>query len=95
VKTFSAEHLLALAAILAVVGGVVTAARLRPGAWTVPVCRALAIVLVVNESSWWAWLALQGTYSISYALPFQLCDIACFVAAAALWTRRPLLVELT
>jgi hypothetical integral membrane protein (TIGR02206 family) len=95
VKTFSAEHLLALAVILAVVGGVVTAARVRPGAWTVPVCRALAIVLVVNESSWWAWLALQGTYSINYALPFQLCDIACFVAAAALWTRRPLLVELT
>jgi hypothetical integral membrane protein (TIGR02206 family) len=94
-RTFSDEHLLTLAVILATIGCVVTAARLRPGPWTVPVCRALAIILVVNESSWWVWLGLHGTYSIAYALPFQLCDIACLVSAAALWTRRPLLVELT
>lgn len=94
-KAFSAEHLLALAVIIAVVGGLVTAARLRPGPWTVPAGRALAVVLVVNESSWWAWLALHGTFSIAYALPLQLCDLACIVAAAALWTRRQLLVELT
>src|SRR5690348_9994586 len=94
-RPFSAEHLLTLAAILAFVGGVTAAARLGPGPWTAPVSRALAMVLVVNESSWWAWLAIHGTYSLAYALPFQLCDLASFAAAAALWTRKPLLVELT
>ena len=94
-RSFSTEHLLTLAAILAVIAGVTVATRLRPGSWTVPASRILAIVLVVNESSWWVWLGLHGTYSITYALPMQLCDIACFVAAAALWTRSPLLVELT
>jgi hypothetical integral membrane protein (TIGR02206 family) len=92
---FSAEHLLTLSVIAAVLVGVTTAARLRPGRWTVAARRALAVLLVVNESSWWAWLALHGSYSLSYALPLQLCDIACFVAATALWTGSPLLVELT
>jgi len=94
-KAFSVEHLLTLAVVLALVGAVTAAARLRPGPWTVPVSRALAIVLVGNEAGWWVWLGLHGTYSIAYALPIQLCDIASVVAAAALWTRRPLLVEVT
>jgi len=94
-RTFSAEHLLTLSVILAMITTVVTAARIRPGPWTGSVSQALAILLVANESSWWVWLGLNSTYSITYALPFQLCDVACFVAAAALWTRRPLLVELT
>src|SRR5260370_17186201 len=51
--------------------------------------------MVANEASWWVWLDGHGTYSASYALPFQLCDVAAFVSAAALWFRHPLLVELT
>jgi hypothetical integral membrane protein (TIGR02206 family) len=94
-RPFSPEHLLTLAAILAAAGGLTALARLRPGPWTVPACRALAVLLVVNESSWWVWLAFHGGYGIAYALPLQLCDIGSVVAAAALWTRRPLLVELT
>jgi hypothetical integral membrane protein (TIGR02206 family) len=63
--------------------------------WTVAVCRGLALLIVGNEASWWVWLAFHGVYRADYALPLQLCDVACFVSAAALWTRRPLLVELT
>jgi len=94
-KAFSPEHLLTVAAILAVTALVTALARIRPGRWTVPVSRSLAVLLVANESSWWVWLAFHGSYSVSYALPLQLCDVACFTAAGALWTRRPLLVELT
>ena len=94
-RLLSAEHLLTLAVIAVCIAGLVIAARLRPGAWTLGAARALAVVIVANECGWWVWLWQQGTWSASYALPLQLCDIVAFVAAAALWLRRPLLVELT
>jgi hypothetical integral membrane protein (TIGR02206 family) len=89
------EHGVTLAVITVLITALVVGARSRPGAWTVAAARVLAVVIVVNEASWWLWLAFQHTWSISYALPLHLCDVAAFVAAAALWTRRPLLVELT
>ena len=92
---FTTEHLLTTGLILALVAGLVTAARRSPGTWTIVACRVLAVVIIVNETSWWVWLAFHGVYRADYALPLQLCDLACFASAAALWTRRPLLVELT
>ena len=94
-KLLSTEHLLTVAVIGAVIAGLVVAARRRPGPWTVWACRVLAVVILGNEAAWWIWLAQHGTWSASYALPFQLCDVAGVVSAAALWTRQPLLVELT
>jgi len=94
-KLLSVEHLLTVAVIAAVITALVVAARLRPGPWTVVACRILAVVILGNEAAWWIWLGAHGTWSASYALPFQLCDVAGVVAAAALWTRQPLLVELT
>jgi hypothetical integral membrane protein (TIGR02206 family) len=94
-KLLGVEHLVTVAVIGAVIASLVVAARQRPGPWTVVACRILAVVIIVNEASWWVWLSGHGTYSASYALPFQLCDVAAFVSAAALWFRQPLLVELT
>jgi hypothetical integral membrane protein (TIGR02206 family) len=91
----SVEHLATLAVIATCIAALVIAARLRPGAWLVPASRSLAVLIVVNECGWWVWLGLQHTWSAGYALPLQLCDVVAFVSAAALWTRRPLLVELT
>ncbi len=90
-----AEHILTLVVIAALIAGLVVSARRHPGAWTVPAGRLLAIVILANEAGWWVWLGFQHTWSFSYALPLHLCDVAAFVSAAALWTRRPLLVELT
>jgi hypothetical integral membrane protein (TIGR02206 family) len=69
------------------------AARKAPGKWI----GALALVLVVDEVSWWIYMAAGGGEPGQRAqpLPLQLCDVAIFVAAAALLTRRPLLVEVT
>ena len=92
---FTTEHLLTTGLIVLLVTALVVAARRIPGSWTVPVCRSLAVVILANETSWWVWLAFHGVYRADYALPLQLCDLACFASAAALWTRRPLLVELT
>jgi hypothetical integral membrane protein (TIGR02206 family) len=94
-QLLSLEHLVTLGVIAVCIGALVTAARLRPGAWTVLACRALAVLVLANECGWWVWLGFQHTWSTSYALPLQLCDVVAFVAAAALWFRRPLLVELT
>ena len=94
-KLLSAEHLTTLGVIAICIVALVTADRLRPGAWTVVARRLLALVILANECGWWVWLAGQHTWSASYALPLQLCDVVAFVAAAALWFQRPLLVELT
>src|SRR5487761_870646 len=94
-RLLGVEHLLTVAVIGAVIAGLVVAARRRPGPWTVWACRVLAVVILGNEAAWRVWLGAHGTWSASYALPFQLCDVAGVVSAAALWTRQPLLVELT
>jgi len=79
---------IALSAVVLVV-----AARRWPGTWL----RVLAVVLVVDEVSWWVFVGAGGVpdSELAYSLPLQLCDVAIFVAAAALWTRRQLLVEVT
>jgi hypothetical integral membrane protein (TIGR02206 family) len=89
------EHLVTLAVIAATITSLIVAARLRPGPWTVVACRVLAIVILANEAAWWIWPGDHKTWSAGYALPFQLCDVAGIVSAAALWSRHPLLVELT
>lgn len=87
------EHVAALLAIGVATVVLVVAARVRPGPWL----NLVAVVLVVDEVSWWVFLALGGGEPGQRAqpLPLQLCDVAIFIAAAALWTRQPLLVETT
>ena len=43
----SAEHLITVGVIAVAVAALVVAARTRPGPWTVPAARALAILIVV------------------------------------------------
>ena len=80
----SVEHLVTLAVTAAVTATLVVAARLRPGPWTLVACRILAVVILANEAAWWVWLGAQGTWSLSYALPLQLCDVAAVVSADGL-----------
>ncbi len=91
----STEHLVTVAVTLLVIAVLVTAARMRPGTWTVVATRTLAVIVLLNEAGWWVSLYLSHSLALSYALPLQLCDVAAVVAAAALWFRTPILVELT
>jgi hypothetical integral membrane protein (TIGR02206 family) len=93
----AAEHVGALAAIAAVAGALVAAARRRPGNWTKIAAGALAVILVAAEVGWWIYLAVTGAgeAELSTALPLQLCDAAIFIAALALLLRAQLLVEVT
>ena len=91
-ELFAAEHVAALAVIAAATVVLVVAARRRPGRWL----GVFALVLVVDELSWWVYLLAGGQpgITVAYSLPLQLCDVAIFIAAAALWTWNRLLVEL-
>src|ERR671935_2310708 len=91
-----AEHLGALAAIGAAGIALVFAARRRSGPWVDVAAWLLGAVVLLDEVSWWLYgLPRQGAWSPAYGLPLQLCDVAAFVAVAALWTRWWPLVELT
>jgi hypothetical integral membrane protein (TIGR02206 family) len=94
---FAAEHLGAIAVIALATSALVAAARRRPGPWTTTAARALAVLLVSAEVGWWIFLVAShaNRSELLYALPFQFCDAAIFVAAIALWSRRQLLVEVT
>jgi hypothetical integral membrane protein (TIGR02206 family) len=87
------EHVAALVAIAVAIVALVVAARLSPGPWL----NVLAIILVVDEVSWWIYLLAGGVPGsrLAQSLPLQLCDVAVFIAAAALWTRNQTLVEVT
>jgi hypothetical integral membrane protein (TIGR02206 family) len=91
------EHVGAVAVICLLTAALVISARLRPGPWLTIATRGLALVLVAAEIAWWAYLLTGGSarYPLATALPLQLCDVAIFVGAVALWVRRPLLIEIT
>ena len=87
------EHVAALFVIAVTTVGLVVAARKRPGEWL----KVLAVVLVVDEVSWWVYLLFGGVPGSRFAqsLPLQLCDVAILITAAALWTRNRLAVEVS
>jgi hypothetical integral membrane protein (TIGR02206 family) len=89
----SAEHVAALLVIAVSAAVLTVAARRNRGPWI----GVLAAVLVVDEVSWWVFLAAGGGEPGQRVqpLPLQLCDMGIFVAAGALLTRRQLLVETT
>lgn len=91
----SPVHLITVGVTAAAIAALVVAARVRPGRWIVPVARTLAVVIVLNETSWFVWQAAHHAFTVQNDLPLHLCDVAAYVSAVALWLRTPLLVELT
>jgi len=87
------EHVGAVLVIAVATAVLVVLARRGPGPWL----KVLALVLVLDEVSWWVYLLAGGQPGsvLAQSLPLQLCDVAIFVTAAALWARAPLLVEVT
>ena len=89
----SAEHVLPLAILVVVAVLLCVAARRAPGRWIDAVAAIIALTLVVAELSWQPYVVANKTWSAAASLPVQLCDVAAFVAAAALVWRQLVLVE--
>jgi hypothetical integral membrane protein (TIGR02206 family) len=94
-RQFSSPHLAALAVLLVAVGGSLFAGWRHPGRWTKCFTGVLALVIVVAWAGEYVTDVVHGTWSIRFTLPLQLTDAVSLTAIAALWTRRPLLAELT
>ena len=89
------EQLIAILVTAAATVVLCLAARRRPGVWVAPVAAGLGVLLVASEAAWVAWSVARHEWSLAVGLPLHLCDAATLLAAAALWTRRRPLVELT
>jgi hypothetical integral membrane protein (TIGR02206 family) len=96
-------HLLALALTVVSLAVLVPLVRLRPGRWVTPASWLLALLLVANEVGfqlvqWRGWSSdpwVAHEWTVGFSLPLYICDVAAFVGAAALVSRRRLLAELT
>ena len=87
-ELLSPEH---LAAVGATTAAAVAAARCR----SVAASRALAVAIGATYVVEHASFVARGTWSLDFNLPLHLTDVVTIVAVLALWTARPLLVELT
>ncbi len=93
-RQFSDPHLAALAVLALAAVLAVWAPRRYPGLWTVPVSRALALVIFAAWAGEYAVDIARGTWSVRYTLPLQLTDAISLASIVALWTRRMAFVEL-
>ena len=87
----SAEHVGAVAATAAAAAAAVPAAR----RWPVASSRALAVLIGATYVVEHASFVVRGRWALDFNLPLHLTDVVTVVSVLALWTARPLLVELT
>lgn len=83
-ETFGPDHLGALGAVALAAWLGARLARRRPGT-SFP--RWLACLLLACAAAELLIVHARGSFSLKRALPLQLCDVALFVTAFALWTR--------
>jgi hypothetical integral membrane protein (TIGR02206 family) len=88
VELLSAEHVGAIG-VTAVAAAAATRSR------SVAVSRGLAVVIGCAYLVEHAHFIVRGTWSLDFNLPLHLTDVVTVVSVLALWTARPLLVELT
>jgi hypothetical integral membrane protein (TIGR02206 family) len=93
-QQFSGEHIAALAVLAVGVGVAVWAPPRRGGPWAPGVARGLAVAILVAYVTEYVANAVEGTWSVRQNLPLHLTDAVTLVAIAALWSPRPLLVEI-
>jgi hypothetical integral membrane protein (TIGR02206 family) len=93
-QQLSGEHIAAL--IVTVIAGGLSAwaVRRHAGPWVVPVSRALSLLILTAYLAEQLAIAVRGNWTLGSNLPLQLTDAVVLVSVLALWSPRPLLVEL-
>jgi hypothetical integral membrane protein (TIGR02206 family) len=94
VELLETEHVAAVAASALLAGVAVVAARTWSADSIVLVSRGLALFILAAFATDHAVAVARGDWSLDRYLPFHLTDAVTIVAAIALWTGRPLVVEL-
>ncbi len=87
------EHLIPLFVIAAGIALVLVVARWRRGPLVELGARVIAVGVVLAEFAWWILAIAQDRWSLQYNLPLHLCELCCFVLAAALWWRMQFAFE--
>jgi hypothetical integral membrane protein (TIGR02206 family) len=87
------EHLIPLLVIAAGIALVLVVARRRRGPFVEQGARVIAVAVVLAEFAWWILAIAQDRWSFQYNLPLHLCEVGCFVLAAALWWRKQFAFE--
>jgi len=81
------EHVIPLFVIAIAVVGVLLVARRWTGQRVDQGAKVIAVAVVLAECAWWGLAIVQKRWSLQYNLPLHLCEVGCFVLAAALWWR--------
>ncbi len=87
------EHVIPLFVIAAGIALVLAAVRWRRGPFVEQGARVIAVAVVLAEFAWWILAIAQDRWSFQYNLPLHLCEVGCFVLAAALWWRKQFAFE--
>ena len=87
------EHVIPLFVIAAGIALVLVVARWRRGPFVEHGARVIAVAVVLAEFAWWILAIAQDRWSLQYNLPLHLCELGCFVLAAALWWRMQFAFE--
>ncbi len=91
---FSRTHLLWLSAVALICAAVtIWFRRQKPETKTI-VLKSCIWIAVGSELVRNLWLIFVGKFDISYMLPLHLCGAMLFVELAAIYTKKPLLMEL-
>jgi len=93
-QQLSGEHIAALIATAAACWLSVWTPRRHEGPWVVTTSRALAVLILVAYVTEQVANAVRGTWTLGFNLPLQLTDAVTLASILALWSPRPVLVEL-
>lgn len=93
-QLFGTSHIAALVvSLLLGLALVLWARRNGSGRGTGAVCWLLGLTIFLGETAFALFPVLDGTWSPTWALPLQLCDVVAFLALPALLTRNQFLVD--
>ena len=92
---FSITYIITLILTVLSASSLIWLTRKHPGSWIRWVERSLSLLLVAVSVTWIVTTTTAVSWSWAYSLPLPLCDIATLVAAAGLWWKRPIWIELT
>jgi hypothetical integral membrane protein (TIGR02206 family) len=90
---FSTQHLIAIFLIILVGLIIIVSQRKASSEQRVPVRWMMAIILVVNETTWQIWNLSIGEWSLQTMLPLHLCSALVWLCAYMLISKNRLIYE--